>query len=37
MPCLRPGSRSQLVDVFKNYFGELEEESLRDNFVISER
>ncbi len=24
----------KLVDVFKHYFGELEEESLRDNFVI---
>lgn len=25
---------SRLVDVFKEYFGELEEESIRDNFVI---
>lgn len=24
----------KLVDVFKDYFGELEEESIRDNFVI---
>ncbi len=24
----------KLVDVFKKYFGELEEESIRDNFVI---
>lgn len=24
----------QKVDVFKDYFGELEEESIRDNFVI---
>jgi len=24
----------RLVDVFKEYFGELEEESIRDNFVI---
>lgn len=25
---------SSQVDVFKDYFGELEEESIRDNFVI---
>ncbi len=24
----------KLVEVFKDYFGELEEESIRDNFVI---
>ena len=26
--------RYRLVTVFKDYFGELEEESIRDNFVI---
>lgn len=33
-PPSHPLSLSFQVDVFKDYFGELEEESIRDNFVI---